>query len=270
MRERTGIDRTFNDEYIEPAFNVECGRGDAVRTRQLRALATLAGGAVARNSEGLMSKEKQSSVQSTTSKANVRNPSPVDQDRVQWRRMRRARRAAVVQFRRTALAAPDLEAVLTDALEIATNVLDVELAKVLEHDDSHDNLIVRAANGWPTDVTGRVIEHAQGSSQAGYAFRTGHAVVVEDLRRVDAFRGTQLLHDHNVISGATVLIHGQSSPWGVLSVHSTTRRILTPDELDFLQAVADVIAAAVYRFVLARREGSHVGVEQHSPAANKR
>jgi len=164
----------------------------------------------------------------------------------------RARRAAVTRFRRTALAAPDLEAVLTDALQIATKVLEVEMANVLEHDDSRDSLIVRSAKGWPTDVTGRVIEHAQESSHAGYALRTGHAVVVEDLRRIDTFRGTQLMRDHNVISGATVLIHGQSSPWGVLSVHSTTRRILTPDELDFLQAVADVIAAAAYRFVLAR------------------
>lgn len=169
---------------------------------------------------------------------------------VVWRRMRRARRAAVVRFRRTALDAPDLEVVLTDALEIATKILDVELAKVLEHDASRDSLVVRAAKGWPTDLTGRIIEHAQESSQAGYALRTGHAIVVEDLRRVDAFRGTQLLRENDVVSGATVIIHGQSSPWGVLSVHSTKRRMLTPDELDFLQAEADVIAAAVYRFVL--------------------
>ena len=201
-----------------------------------------------------MSGQKESATQSEKSRARTRiRASSFDQDKVAWLGMRRERRGAVVRFRRRALDAPDLQSVLTEALEIATKILDVELAKVLKHDASHDNLIVRAAMGWPTDLTGHVIEHAQESSQAGYALRTGHAIVIEDLRRVDGFRGTQLLRENDVVSGATVIIHGQLSPWGLLSVHSTKRRMLTPDELDFLQAVADVIAAAVYRFVMARR-----------------
>lgn len=175
------------------------------------------------------------------------------QDRNDWRRGRRARRTAVVRFRRRALEAGDFDAVMNDAMELAVRILDVELAKVLEYDAPHDKLIVRAAKGWPTDVAGRAIERAQESSQAGYALRTGHAVVVEDLRRVDAFRSTPILRDNDVISGATVIVHGQLAPWGVLSVHSTKRRMVTPDELDFLQAVADVVAAAAYRFLLARR-----------------
>jgi GAF domain-containing protein len=201
-----------------------------------------------------VARRKVAGTRSETSRANTRNKaSSLDQDKAAWLGMRRARRGAVVRFRRKALDAPDLESVLTEALEIATKILDVELAKVLKHDASHDNLIVRAAIGWPTDVTGHVIDHTQESSQAGYALLTGHAIVVEDLRRVDAFRGAQLLRENDVVSGATVIIHGQLTPWGVLSVHSTKRRMLIPDELDFLQAMADVIAAAAYRFRLARR-----------------
>jgi GAF domain-containing protein len=201
-----------------------------------------------------VSKLKESGPLSKKSTVNIGNgTSSFDQDKVAWRGVRNAGRAAVVSFRRRALDAPDLESVLAEALEIATKILDLELAKVLQHDASLDNLIVRAATGWPTDVTGHVIEEPRESSQAGYALRTGHAIVVEDLRRVDAFRGAQLLRENDVVSGATVIIHGQLSAWGALSVHSTRRRMLAPDELDFLQAVADVIAAAVYRFELARR-----------------
>ena len=47
--------------------------------------------------------------------------------------------------------------------------------------------------------------------------------------------------------------------------------MLTTDELDFLQAVADVIAAAVYRFVLARRrEGFSVRNERPSATVARR
>lgn len=204
------------------------------------------------NQEPIVSRQGASGTQSENSRAHAGNTaSSFDQDKAAWLAMRRERRGAVVRFRRRALDAPDLRFVLSDALEIATKILDVELAKVLEHDASHDNLMVRASLGWPTDLAGHVIEHAQESSQAGYALRTGHAIVVEDLRRVDGFRGTELLREHDVVSGATVIIHGQGTPWGALSVHSTRRRMLSPDELDFLQAVADVIAAAVYRFVMA-------------------
>lgn len=195
----------------------------------------------------------------------------LDQDRAAWLRMRRVRRAAVVRLRRTALGAPDIETVLTDALEVATRILDMDLAKVLEHDAARDNLIVRAARGWPTDVAGRVLEHAQETSQAGFALRIGHAIVVEDLRRVDAFRSTPLLSENDVVSSATVIIHGQLTPWGVLSVHSTKRRMVTPDELDFLRAVADVIAAAIHRFVLARPREQHPDApRRQSPTTTSR
>lgn len=45
-----------------------------------------------------------------------------------------------------------------------------------------------------------------------------------------------------------MIVRGQHQPFGILSVHTTKRRMLGPDELAFLRAVADVVAAAVYRF----------------------
>lgn len=121
--------------------------------------------------------------------------STFDAGKAEGRRIQRSRREAVGRFRRSALDAANYESVLNEAVGLATQALDVELAKVLEYDVARDKLSVRATHGWPTHVAGSVIEHAQETSQAGYALRTGHAIVVEDLRRVDAFRSTQLLRE---------------------------------------------------------------------------
>lgn len=147
----------------------------------------------------------------------------IDLDRLAWRRLRRMRRDAVSRFRRSSLDAPDLETVLAEALQVVTQVLDIELAKVLEYNGARDALAVRAAHGWPSEVAGHVIQHA------------------------------------------TVIVRGQQAPWGVLSVHSRQRRMLTPHDVDFLQAVADVISAAAYRFLLVRRRGGRSMVGGRRP-----
>lgn len=73
---------------------------------------------------------------------------------------------------------------------------------------------------------------------------------------VPELQGAQPLGGVALASGATVLIHGQSGDYGALTMQSATRRMLLPDELTFLQAIADVIAAAAYRFGLAQSAAS--------------
>lgn len=166
------------------------------------------------------------------------------------RRAARARRAAVVALRRRALTCRSLGDVFDVALDTATSVLALEFAKVGEYDAAHDTLVLRAARGWQRDMVGRCVEHASTSCQSGYALRMRRPLVIEDLRLVPALRDVSFVRANALVSGVTVLVHGQHGEYGALTMHSTRHRLLTPDELDFLQAVADVVAAAVYRFSL--------------------
>lgn len=172
-------------------------------------------------------------------------------DRNAWRSARRQRRDAVVALRRRALAATSVAAVLEDALEVVTRMLAADFSKIVRREVDRDAATVLAARGWHRALTGCVIEHATERSEAGYTLRAGSAVVVEDIRRVPELRGADLLREHQVVSGASVIVRGQRRPFGVIGVHSTKRRMIGPDELAFLQAVADVISASAYRFDLA-------------------
>jgi signal transduction histidine kinase len=72
-------------------------------------------------------------------------------------------------------------------------------------------------------------------------------VIVEDLRSESRFSGPPLLHEHEVVSGASVVIEGGDAPFGGLSIHTKSRRTFTEDDVNFLQAVANVFAATVQR-----------------------
>jgi diguanylate cyclase (GGDEF)-like protein len=72
-------------------------------------------------------------------------------------------------------------------------------------------------------------------------------VVVEDYANERRFRPTALLREHEVVSGVSVTLGGKKTPLGVLGAHTLVRRRFRPDEVDFLQAIANVLAEAIVR-----------------------
>ena len=72
-------------------------------------------------------------------------------------------------------------------------------------------------------------------------------MIVEDLRTETRFRGTQLLHDHGIVSGLDVIIYSGGQPFGILSAHTRRRRTFTQDDIHFLQAIAHVLGTAIER-----------------------
>lgn len=53
------------------------------------------------------------------------------------------------------------------------------------------------------------------------------------------------MHEHGVVSGLSVIIQGQNRPFGVLGAHTTRCRTFTKDDINFIQAVANILAAAI-------------------------
>ena len=50
-----------------------------------------------------------------------------------------------------------------------------------------------------------------------------------------------------MVSGLSTIIHGRQRPFGVLAVHTIRRRTFNQSDVHFLQAVANVLAAAIER-----------------------
>ncbi len=157
------------------------------------------------------------------------------------------RQALVAELSQSALAGTDLTTLMNSAVTLIAQSLKVEYCKVLELLPNGEVLLLRAGVGWEPGLIGKATVGADINSQAGYTLFAPEPVIVYDLRTETRFNGPQLLHDHQVVSGMSVIIQGKERPFGVLGAHTTQARNFSRDEIYFLQAVANILATAIDR-----------------------
>ncbi len=159
--------------------------------------------------------------------------------------LRVRQQAAVAQLGQRALQSIDLSVLMDETALIVAENLDVEYSKVLELLPQDDVLLLRAGVGWKEGLVGEATEGAGVDSQGGYTLLSSKPVILEDIKEETRFKLSSLLHDHGIVSGMTVIIHGEEQPFGVLAAHTRRRRRFSEHDINFLQTVANVLATAI-------------------------
>jgi PAS domain S-box-containing protein len=155
--------------------------------------------------------------------------------------------AVVAELGLWALASNDLQALMEDTAAFVAQTLDVEYCKIVEFLPGGEELLLRAGVGWEEGLVGNVTEEAGLGSQSGFTLHLREPVIMEDLGTEMRFTPPPLLREHGIVSGMTVVIAGREMPFGVLGVHTQSRRTFSEDDVNFLQAVANVLAMAIER-----------------------
>jgi PAS domain S-box-containing protein len=174
-------------------------------------------------------------------------------------RSRAHQQAAIAELGQRALAGTDLATLMEEAVILVAQTLALEYTKILELLPDGEALLLRAGVGWMEGYVGHTLIKARTASQAGYTLLATEPVIVEDLRTETRFSGPPLLTDHRVVSGMSVIIHGHDRPFGILGAHTTQRRTFSTDDIHFLQAIANVLAAAIER----KRAEAHLAYQAH-------
>jgi len=174
---------------------------------------------------------------------------------------REAQQAAVARLGQLALESEELEPLLDATARELSATLGVEFAEILERPGDGGPLKLVAGVGWRDGLVGATTIPSGPGSQAGYTLLAQAPVIVTDLATETRFEPSELLRDHAVVSGMSVVIGTIESPWGALGVQTGRHRIFTQDDIHFLTAVANVIAGAVERkrTIDAEREAREVG-----------
>ncbi len=157
-----------------------------------------------------------------------------------------SQQALVAELSQAALAGIDLNSLMQQAVTTIAQCLEVEYCKISELLPDGD-LMLRSGIGWHSGLAGTVTVNAADNSQASYTITSQEPVIVEDLTNETRFKGSQLLLEHNVVSGLSVVIHGKESPFGILGAHTTKKRRFSRDDIFFLQAIANILATAIER-----------------------
>lgn len=167
---------------------------------------------------------------------------------------RALRQEALSSVRETALRATDPVTVMDAAVRWLPRVLGVEFAAVLEIDASFRALRLRAASGWDASLVGTEMADLNEPSASLWALLANEPVAVEDAADDPRSPYREILRRQGILSGITVPIVGKGRPFGVLGVHSTTARAYSDDDVQFVRAVANVLAASVAQL---RAEQAH-------------
>lgn len=154
--------------------------------------------------------------------------------------------AAIAMLGQRALAGTDLNTLMDEATTLVAQALDADYAEVLETVPNQGSMILRSTAGWEDSYLGQEITSLPTGSQAGYTLNQQKPVIVENLSEDKRFE-SELLSRLGVVSGASVVIRGQHSPFGALGVHTKEYRKFSQDDIYFLQTVASVLSMAVER-----------------------
>ena len=157
---------------------------------------------------------------------------------------RTRQQAAVAQLGLFALEQPDLGAVIDRAVATVRETMGTEIVAVLELSGDGKSLVLRAACGLETASIGPVPIQLASEAGNGQAARAD----AEQLGR-QGFRMGGVLGKQGG-SGMTVPIRASDpsrNAHGLIEVRSRAERAFRDDDVNFLQAVANVIAAALER-----------------------
>ena len=163
----------------------------------------------------------------------------------QQRRVRGRQQAAVVELGQLALTGPDLDLLLDRAVTVLSSTLELEYARVLELAPDGRGLSVRAGIGWDSFGEDSLIMDLRLRSQAGFTLVSDSPVVVDHLEDESRYPGPLCGVTGPAVSGMSVIIRGDNQAWGVLCCHTAQARRFSPDDIKFLQGIANVLGEAI-------------------------
>jgi len=160
---------------------------------------------------------------------------------------RRRQQQVVAELGLAAIVTADFQEVLEAISRAAVDTLGVPFLEIMERLDGEDALLLRAGAGWRDGLVGSLRARTGQGSVAGLTLDADRPLVIEDLHEETRLRPSRLLTEHGVVSSLTVVIHSRSGPWGVLGVHSDRPRSFSRDDVHFVQALANLVTAALER-----------------------
>ncbi|MGH9298534.1 MAG: sensor domain-containing protein, partial [Acidimicrobiales bacterium] len=170
-----------------------------------------------------------------------------DERRTEGRlRANAARQGALAELGRWALAGLEYQNLVDDAVSMLAVELPADIVHVFESYPDASLLTVSASRGQVV-ADNELMSGDPTSSPASYALVTQEAVVSDNLADEDRFDVPQLWTRAAAVSVVEVPIPGQDMPAGVLGVGSRTLRKWADEDVNFVKAVANILAAAAAR-----------------------
>lgn len=159
--------------------------------------------------------------------------------------LRARQQAAVARLGQSAIAGREVTPLLECATALVAETLDVEFSELLER-RADGNLQLVAGVGWRSDSLGTVVPGGPESPE-GLTVASEHPVIMDCWGPALRAHLAPHLRDHGVNSGVSVIVGTTDHPFGVLGAFTAQTRSFTVDDVNFVQGIASILAAAIVR-----------------------
>ncbi len=141
----------------------------------------------------------------------------------------------------------DIQDIMDRVVNLVSRTLKIEFCEILLLDKSQRSFDLASGVGWKEGLVGQVTEGIGLKSQAGYTLKEQKPIVVRDLWTETRFSVPLFLKEHGVVSGLSVPMIADGYPVGVMGAHTTRGREFSKADINFMESVAHLIAAAIER-----------------------
>jgi signal transduction histidine kinase len=179
-------------------------------------------------------------------------------------RDRLRREQAIARIGQQALEHPELDGLFQAVSDELAEVLGADVVSIHELLPDRPVLRIVGGHGWRPGIVGGSEIPANTRSQAGYAIATDASVVSADYERERRFRPSPLILDHGARSGVTTPIRSSRGAWGAIGAYSSVANRFDPDEVAFLEAMANVLGSAIGRRSVEERLEQLVDAERRA------
>jgi diguanylate cyclase (GGDEF)-like protein len=159
-------------------------------------------------------------------------------------RLQARQQQEVARFGQRALSGEDIDELLREGLRVVRRVLAIDLAAVIKVVPEEQVLVVVATEPHDPQIEDTKLPPGTGS-HAGYTLATGTPVIVRDWETETRFDQTEPLQ--GMASGLTVMIRAANRSFGVLGIQCADHREFGTQDVNFMQAIANVIGNAIER-----------------------
>jgi diguanylate cyclase (GGDEF)-like protein/PAS domain S-box-containing protein len=159
----------------------------------------------------------------------------------------------IADFGHKALANTDLDQLLDELAAVVAAGLNVEFCKVLQFGPDGQSLLHKAGVGWQTGWIGGQEPVSDVPTRTSFVLASLEPLNVTDFLAETRFAPSLTLQMHGISSGIDVPILGSAGPLGIIGAYSREPRYFTPENVSFLQNLANTVGTAIDRKALELR-----------------
>jgi len=185
------------------------------------------------------------------------------------------RQGAIAELGTYALQVNDAPALCKRAVDIIYQTLEADTCGLFVYQPEQPaDLLLQNGKGWPLEQVGNATISAT-DSHAGYTLKVEQSVTVSDFSQEGRFSRSPLLESSDIVSGISAIVYGLNDSsngslddssdgssdgsssgqkgeradqiYGVLTSYAAHPRQFTPEDVSFLQAIANALSATLQR-----------------------